>query len=64
MELRWTEERVRSHLYNTKLRDYFYQDKKKAFNEIAAVLGITGKLCFLRRLRSSIETVTADATID
>ena len=30
-------------LYNTKLRDYFNQDKKKALDEIAAVLGITGK---------------------
>ena len=43
-------------LYNTKLRD---RDKKKALDEIAAVLGITGVLrffhtCLLRLLRSTI----------
>ena len=68
VELRWTEERVdnlivlldeRPCLYNTKLRDYFNRDKKKAVDEIAAVPGITGKLRFLH---STIVTMTADAT--
>ena len=56
-------------LYNTKLRDYFNRDKKKALNKIAAVLGITGKLqatlfhtCLLRLLRRTIATMTTDAT--
>ena len=57
VELSWTEERVdnlialldeRPCLYNMKVRDYFNRDKKKAaLDEIAAVLGITGKLRFL-----------------
>ena len=55
LELRWTEERIdslitlldeRPCLHNTKIRDYFNRHKKKAPNEIAAVLGITGKLSF------------------
>ena len=76
VELRWTEERVdnlivllgeRPCLYSTKLRDYFNRDKKKALDEITAVLGITGKLhffhtCLLRLLRSMLATMTEDAT--
>ena len=54
-------------LYNTKLRDYFNRDKKKALDEIATVLGITGKLrfihaCLIRLLRSMIAMMTVDAT--
>ena len=74
MELRWTEERAddlialldeRPCLYNTKLRDR--DKKKKALDEIAAVLGITGMLrffhtCLLRLLRTTIATMTAVAT--
>ena len=70
VEFRWTEERVdnllvlldeRLCLYNTKLRDYFYRDKKKALDKIATVLGITGKLRFFHTclLRSTIVTMTA-----
>ena len=56
LERRWTEERIdnlimlldeRPCLYNTKSKDYFNRDrKKKALDEIAAVLDITGKRSF------------------
>lgn len=63
-EYRWTEERVeelislfeeRPCLYNTKAKDYFNRDKKKkALDEIAAVLGATSKLphinAFVKRI--------------
>ena len=56
LERRWTEERIdnlvtlldeRPCLYNTKSKDDFNRDrKKKALDEIAAVLDITGKRSF------------------
>ena len=56
VELRWTEEKVdnlvpllneRPCLYNTKLRDYFNRDKKKAaLDDIAAVLALQVSYAF------------------
>ena len=58
-ERRWTEERIESLitlleerpcLYNTKIISYFNRDIKKALDEIAALLDITGKRsCFTLR---------------
>ena len=55
-ERRWTEERIESLitlleerpcLYNTKIKSYFNRDiKKKALDDIAALLDITGKRSF------------------
>ena len=45
-------------LYNTKLRDYFNQDKKKALDETAAVLGITGKGGFTQPTQRDTRTHT------
>ena len=56
VEFRWTDEKVeelitlfeeKPCLFNTKLKDYFNRDKKKkALEEIATALGVTGKLPF------------------
>ena len=56
VEFRWMDEKVeelitlleeKPCLFNTKPKDYFNRDKKKkAHEEIATALGITGKLPF------------------
>ena len=68
-EHRWTEERIdtlitlldeRPCLYNTKSKDYFNRERKKAaLEEIAEVLGITGK-----RSKNCLEDVGLSLSVD